>query len=140
MKCAPWRERRAPLARSRRNRRVERPAARFLKLEITLSIMARSRLGHVIYEAPDLPSGYRETMNDAYPYGNATPPTVHTMPLGERGAVCRRLRQAPQVRGPPRRAETGSAGAGTAAASRGAPPPLGALSRALDLAAITLGS
>ena len=31
MKCAPWRECRAPLARSRRNRRVERPAARFLR-------------------------------------------------------------------------------------------------------------
>ena len=37
MKCAPWRERRAPLARSRQNRRIERPTARFLKLEITLS-------------------------------------------------------------------------------------------------------
>ena len=31
MKCAPGRECRAPLARSRRNRRVERPAARFLR-------------------------------------------------------------------------------------------------------------
>ena len=34
MKCAPWRERRAPLARSWLHRRAERPAARFLKLEI----------------------------------------------------------------------------------------------------------